>query len=85
MTHFHDVATSDVECKQLSLRPAAFQKKATTPHPSVLVGDPGQAAADMANEQRNLALDAAGPEMIAFNQSEALLARGWRQGARSFT
>ncbi|MBV8056729.1 MAG: NAD(P)H-binding protein [Deltaproteobacteria bacterium] len=41
----------------------------------VFVGDLAELAANMANEQRNLAIDAVGPETFTFNELVALLAR----------
>ena len=41
----------------------------------VFVGDLAELAANMANEQRNLAIDAVGPEIFMFNELVALLAR----------
>ena len=41
----------------------------------VFVRDLAQLAADMAHEQRNLAIDAVGPEIFTFNELVALLAR----------
>jgi uncharacterized protein YbjT (DUF2867 family) len=41
----------------------------------VFVGDLADLAANMANEQRNLAIDAVGPEIFTFDELVALLAR----------
>jgi uncharacterized protein YbjT (DUF2867 family) len=41
----------------------------------VFVGDLAELAADMADEQRNLAIDAVGPEIFTFDELVALLAR----------
>jgi NADH dehydrogenase len=48
----------------------------------VFVGDLAELAADMANEQRNLAIDAVGPEILTFNKLVALLARTVASKAR---
>jgi len=41
----------------------------------VFVGDLAELAADTANEQHNIAIDAVGPEILTFNELVALLAR----------
>ena len=48
----------------------------------IFVGDLAELAADMANEQRNLAIDAVGPEILTFNELVALLARTVASKAR---
>jgi uncharacterized protein YbjT (DUF2867 family) len=48
----------------------------------IFVGDLAKLATDMANEQRNLAIDAVGPEVITFNELVALLARTVASKAR---
>jgi uncharacterized protein YbjT (DUF2867 family) len=48
----------------------------------VFVGDLAQLAADLANEHRNLAMDAVGPEIFTFNELVALLARTIASKAR---
>jgi uncharacterized protein YbjT (DUF2867 family) len=48
----------------------------------VFVGDLANLAADMADEQRNLALDAVGPESFTFNELVTLLARTVASKAR---
>ncbi len=48
----------------------------------VFVDDLATLAADMANEQRNLAIDAVGPEIFTFNELVALLARTVASKAR---
>jgi uncharacterized protein YbjT (DUF2867 family) len=48
----------------------------------VFVGDLAELAADTANEQYNLAIDAVGPEILTFNELVALLARTVASKAR---
>ena len=48
----------------------------------VFVGDLAELAADLANERRNLAMDAVGPEIYTFNELVALLARTIASKAR---